>query len=50
MLCLFISFIIEFYQFFIGRHSDIDDIILNMRGALLGYLLSIIIKNLKFKL
>lgn len=30
---------IEFIQFFIGRSTDIDDVILNTTGALLGYLL-----------
>ena len=31
------SFTIEFIQFFIGRSSDIDDLILNTAGALMGY-------------
>lgn len=31
------SFFIEFIQFFIGRNSDIDDVLLNTMGALLGY-------------
>lgn len=31
------SFLIEFVQLFIGRCADIDDIILNTTGALLGY-------------
>ena len=31
------SFMIEFIQFFIGRSTDIDDIILNTTGALTGY-------------
>ena len=31
------SFTIEFVQFFIGRSTDIDDLILNTTGALLGY-------------
>ena len=38
---LFIGFAasvtIEFVQFFIGRSTDIDDVILNTTGALLGY-------------
>ena len=34
------SFTIEFVQFFIGRSTDVDDLILNTTGALLGYLLS----------
>ena len=32
-----VSFAIEFIQFFIGRNSDVDDLILNTAGALLGY-------------
>lgn len=32
------SFTIEFVQFFIGRSTDIDDVILNTTGAVLGYL------------
>lgn len=31
------SFTIEFVQFFIGRSTDVDDLILNTTGALLGY-------------
>lgn len=31
------SVTIEFIQFFIGRSTDIDDVILNTSGALLGY-------------
>lgn len=31
------TFSIEFFQFFIGRSSDIDDIIANLLGAVLGY-------------
>ena len=31
------SLLIEFVQLFIGRVSDIDDVILNTTGALLGY-------------
>lgn len=31
------SVIIEFIQFFIGRSSDIDDVILNTAGALVGF-------------
>lgn len=34
------SFFIEFTQFFIGRYTDIDDMILNTLGALLGWLLA----------
>ena len=31
------SFVIEFIQFFIGRSTDIDDVILNTAGALAGF-------------
>lgn len=31
------SFAIEFTQFFIGRYTDIDDVLLNTAGALAGY-------------
>ena len=35
---------IEFIQFFIGRSTDIDDVILNTTGALLGYLLYVLVR------
>lgn len=31
------SLSVEFLQFFLGRHCDIDDILLNIFGAFLGY-------------
>lgn len=40
------SCLIEFVQFFIGRSTDIDDVILNTTGALLGYLLFCILRAL----
>lgn len=36
---LLISFFIEFVQYFIGRAADIDDLMLNTFGGILGYLL-----------
>ncbi|WP_277220815.1 VanZ family protein [Peptoniphilus vaginalis] len=33
------SFFVEFIQFFIGRSVDIDDLILNVFGSLIGYLI-----------
>lgn len=33
----FWSFCIEFSQYFIGASADIDDIILNLLGGILGY-------------
>lgn len=32
-----ITFSVEFIQFFIGRSSDIDDIIMNVLGGIIGY-------------
>ena len=32
-----ITFSVEFIQYFIGRSSDIDDIITNLLGAIIGY-------------
>lgn len=32
-----VTFSIEFLQYFIGRSSDIDDIIMNLLGGLIGY-------------
>lgn len=32
-----ITFSVEFFQYFIGRSSDIDDIITNLLGAIIGY-------------
>lgn len=33
-----VTFCVEFIQYFIGRSSDIDDIITNLLGAIIGYL------------
>ncbi len=32
-----VTFSVEFFQFFIGRSSDIDDVITNLLGAVIGY-------------
>jgi len=37
--CFYISLTIEFVQLFTGRSTDIDDLILNTLGGLLGFLL-----------
>ena len=38
--CIFmVTFAIEFFQYFIGRRADIDDIITNLFGGLIGYAL-----------
>ncbi len=44
------SFSIEIIQMFIGRSYDIDDVILNMCGGIIGYFLYILIHNLYAKL
>ena len=44
------SFCIEFIQMFIGRSYDIDDIILNLCGGILGYIAYIIVHRLYGKL
>ena len=38
------SLLVEIMQYFVGRSSDIDDIILNTLGALCGYMLFIVLK------
>ncbi|WP_428829607.1 VanZ family protein [Paenibacillus riograndensis] len=35
----FASFSIEFVQYFLGAAADIDDVILNLLGGILGYVL-----------
>lgn len=40
------SFCVEFIQFFIGRSSDINDLILNTLGALCGYWLFLLLRRL----
>lgn len=46
LLSFVITFSIEFFQYFIGRASDIDDIITNLLGAIIGYGIFKIISNL----
>lgn len=43
---LFASTTIEFVQFFIGRSTDIDDVILNTTGAVLGYIVYWVLSRL----
>jgi len=44
------SVVIEFTQYKIGRTVDVDDIILNMLGAFLGYLIFVILYSIREKL
>lgn len=39
------SFGIELTQYFLGRHCDVDDILLNVLGVILGYGLFLLLKN-----
>lgn len=41
-----VSFTIELVQFFIGRYTDIDDVLLNTTGALAGYWLYCLFRRL----
>lgn len=49
-LTLIVSITIEFVQLNIGRTFDIDDVLLNTLGGMLGYLLYRIIEKIKVKL
>lgn len=40
------SFFVEFVQYFVGRESDIDDLIANTFGAFLGCLIFVLIRKL----
>ena len=37
LILFLVTFSIEFFQYFIGRLSDIDDIITNLLGGIIGY-------------
>ncbi len=39
LMIFFASFSIEFLQYFLGAAADIDDVILNLLGGILGYVL-----------
>ena len=43
-LSLFLPVCIEFFQLFVGRTVDIDDIILNFAGGMLGGLLYLMLR------
>lgn len=50
IIAIITSVVIEFTQLKIGRTFDVDDIILNLIGAILGYLVYLIIDLLERKL
>ena len=37
VIAFFMTFGVEFVQYFIGRSADIDDVITNLLGAMIGY-------------
>lgn len=43
---LSLSFLIEFIQIFIGRECEIDDLICNTLGAIIGYLMYLLLRKL----
>lgn len=49
-MSLLIPVVIEFIQLFIGRSVDVDDIILNAIGILLGYVFYVIFAKVKKKM
>lgn len=46
-LSIIFSFFIEFIQFFIGRSVDIDDLLLNTVGGIIGFLIFICFRKIK---
>jgi len=50
LVSLFTSITVELVQLKIGRSFDIDDILLNVCGALIGYLIYVCLKKLKSKM
>jgi len=49
-LTLIVSFTIEAVQYYIGRVFDIDDIILNLIGGIIGFLIYVSIEAIRAKL
>ncbi|UWG98830.1 VanZ family protein [Dehalobacter sp. DCM] len=45
LVCALISFTIEFTQLFTGRSTDIDDLLLNTLGGILGFLIFAAVKR-----
>jgi len=43
---LSLSFLIEFIQIFIGRECEMDDLICNTLGAIIGYLMYLLLRRL----
>ncbi|MCI8412097.1 MAG: VanZ family protein [Clostridia bacterium] len=46
LISFVITFSVEFFQYFIGRSSDIDDIITNILGAIIGYVMFKVLNSL----
>jgi glycopeptide antibiotics resistance protein len=45
LFVLFFTVLIETLQFFMGRSADIDDVIMNFIGGILGYLLFLLLQS-----
>lgn len=43
--CFSFSFFVEFFQYFIGRSADIDDLIVNTVGGIIGYCIFAILRH-----
>ncbi|MCI5683545.1 MAG: VanZ family protein [Clostridiales bacterium] len=48
MFTFFFSLFIESAQYFVGRSTDIDDLLLNTFGGILGALVFLIIRRTSF--
>ena len=46
IMITFISFLMEFMQYFMGRSSDIDDLIMNISGGITGYVIFKLLNNI----
>lgn len=46
LIVFLFTFCIEFFQYFIGRSSDVDDIITNLLGGIIGFGMFIICNHL----
>lgn len=49
LVAFVITFCVEFVQYFIGRSADIDDIITNLFGAVIGYIIFKLLDKLNGK-
>ncbi len=45
-VCLGVPVFIEFFQLFINRHTDVDDVILNFLGGMFGWVIYLILNKI----